>query len=408
MPQEGRCSFFLRPEDLTPAITDAVEALGCTWSYSADRYFDVLPRGASKGNALAALAATGRMARLLPPGMQGNALAGTDVTTRTAAFQPARMGAVPDGQQTLRRTHRQRGGPGRHGLAAQLQSLAGTGHSPQDPTGPSGRAVPPHPLPTAGDVRRSADRRRDPRLAQLPGLGRIPHHDLCRAFPIRPRGQPATVEDRRPPARRRPRRHRGARPRSGPSHPPARWPSGALRRAPGLHQGPGREGRSGRDAARPPSRATRASSRPAGLRPARARHHRLRLDPAGTRTTDRRGQPGLGRGWLEAHRLLASLALLHRGRRQLSCRRRPVGHLLPGRDEPDGQGVRRRTSSGQRLGCAGALPTHRSGGGVGNSRGADGPLLPRRPRRSAGPGTVAHAHRTADTPGRPRPPARPA
>ncbi|AEH10748.1 MULTISPECIES: HAD family hydrolase [Protofrankia] len=55
-PQEGRCSFFLRPEDLTPAIIDAVEALGCSWSYSADRYFDGLPRGASKGNALAALA----------------------------------------------------------------------------------------------------------------------------------------------------------------------------------------------------------------------------------------------------------------------------------------------------------------------------------------------------------------
>ncbi|WP_250285561.1 MULTISPECIES: HAD-IIB family hydrolase [unclassified Frankia] len=56
VPQEGRCSFFLHPGDLTPAITDAVEALGCSWSYSADRYFDVLPRGASKGNALAALA----------------------------------------------------------------------------------------------------------------------------------------------------------------------------------------------------------------------------------------------------------------------------------------------------------------------------------------------------------------
>ncbi|WP_156178708.1 HAD-IIB family hydrolase [Saccharothrix sp. ST-888] len=56
VPQDGRCSFFVRPEDLTPDITEAVEALGCTWVYSADRYFDVLPSGVSKGSALAALA----------------------------------------------------------------------------------------------------------------------------------------------------------------------------------------------------------------------------------------------------------------------------------------------------------------------------------------------------------------
>ncbi|MFE1775150.1 trehalose-6-phosphate synthase [Streptomyces sp. NPDC059008] len=54
--QEGRCSFFLRPEQLSEAITDAVRELGCGWTYSADRYFDVLPARASKGNALALLA----------------------------------------------------------------------------------------------------------------------------------------------------------------------------------------------------------------------------------------------------------------------------------------------------------------------------------------------------------------
>ncbi|MDH6126446.1 HAD-IIB family hydrolase [Kitasatospora sp. GP82] len=54
--QDGRCSFFVRPHDLTSAVTEAVEALGCAWVYSADRYFDVLPRGVSKGTALAALA----------------------------------------------------------------------------------------------------------------------------------------------------------------------------------------------------------------------------------------------------------------------------------------------------------------------------------------------------------------
>jgi trehalose-6-phosphate synthase/hydroxymethylpyrimidine pyrophosphatase-like HAD family hydrolase len=54
--QDGRCSFYLHPEQLTRQITDAVQALGCTWLYSADRYFDVLPPGVSKGSALAALA----------------------------------------------------------------------------------------------------------------------------------------------------------------------------------------------------------------------------------------------------------------------------------------------------------------------------------------------------------------
>ncbi len=54
--QDGRCSFYLRPEQLTREITAAVQALGCTWMYSADRYFDVLPPGVCKGSALVALA----------------------------------------------------------------------------------------------------------------------------------------------------------------------------------------------------------------------------------------------------------------------------------------------------------------------------------------------------------------
>ena len=54
--QDGRCSFYLHPDQLTAEITDAVSALGCRWIYSADRYFDVLPYGASKGSALVALA----------------------------------------------------------------------------------------------------------------------------------------------------------------------------------------------------------------------------------------------------------------------------------------------------------------------------------------------------------------
>jgi trehalose-6-phosphate synthase len=54
--QNGRCSFYLHPDQLTADITDAVAALGCRWIYSAGRYFDVLPHGASKGSALLALA----------------------------------------------------------------------------------------------------------------------------------------------------------------------------------------------------------------------------------------------------------------------------------------------------------------------------------------------------------------
>jgi trehalose-6-phosphate synthase/hydroxymethylpyrimidine pyrophosphatase-like HAD family hydrolase len=54
--QDGRCSFYLPPDQLTTDLTDAVAALGCRWIYSAGRYFDVLPHGASKGSALLALA----------------------------------------------------------------------------------------------------------------------------------------------------------------------------------------------------------------------------------------------------------------------------------------------------------------------------------------------------------------
>lgn len=54
--QDGRCSYYLRPDRLTEQLTDAVRALGCSWIYSGERYFDVLPPGASKGGALRALA----------------------------------------------------------------------------------------------------------------------------------------------------------------------------------------------------------------------------------------------------------------------------------------------------------------------------------------------------------------
>ncbi|MGW7102394.1 trehalose-6-phosphate synthase [Streptomyces sp. NPDC054838] len=52
VPQDGRCSFYLAPEDLTVDLKAAVRALGCSWSYANDRYFDVLPARAGKGQAL--------------------------------------------------------------------------------------------------------------------------------------------------------------------------------------------------------------------------------------------------------------------------------------------------------------------------------------------------------------------
>ncbi|MFF7754950.1 trehalose-6-phosphate synthase [Streptomyces sp. NPDC007971] len=56
--QEGRCSYYLAPERLTPALKAAVAGLGCSWTYSADRYFDVLPLNAGKGAAVRELART--------------------------------------------------------------------------------------------------------------------------------------------------------------------------------------------------------------------------------------------------------------------------------------------------------------------------------------------------------------
>ncbi|MEV0410926.1 trehalose-6-phosphate synthase [Streptomyces sp. NPDC050448] len=50
--QEGRCSYYLAAEHLSDEITTAVEELGCSWTYSADLYFDVLPACAGKGPAL--------------------------------------------------------------------------------------------------------------------------------------------------------------------------------------------------------------------------------------------------------------------------------------------------------------------------------------------------------------------
>ncbi|MFJ7149087.1 trehalose-6-phosphate synthase [Streptomyces sp. NPDC100445] len=54
--QDGRCSYYLDPDDLSGELTEAVEELGCSWSYASGRYFDVLPARADKGRALRLLA----------------------------------------------------------------------------------------------------------------------------------------------------------------------------------------------------------------------------------------------------------------------------------------------------------------------------------------------------------------
>ncbi|MEV5729608.1 HAD family hydrolase [Streptomyces pharetrae] len=61
--QEGRCSFYLAPEDLSDGLIRAVGALGCSWSYASERYFDVLPPRADKGTALRLLAHARRWPR---------------------------------------------------------------------------------------------------------------------------------------------------------------------------------------------------------------------------------------------------------------------------------------------------------------------------------------------------------
>ncbi|MFD8600076.1 HAD-IIB family hydrolase [Kitasatospora sp. NPDC059646] len=54
--QDGRCSYYLEPADLTAELTAAVAGLGLAWVYSGGRFFDVLPPEASKGAAVRALA----------------------------------------------------------------------------------------------------------------------------------------------------------------------------------------------------------------------------------------------------------------------------------------------------------------------------------------------------------------
>ncbi|MFF7590344.1 trehalose-6-phosphate synthase [Kitasatospora purpeofusca] len=126
--QDGRCSFLLSPEQLTRELTDAVRALGCNWLYSADRYFDVLPPGASKGSALRALAAEKDwpMESVLVAGDSLNDLSMYGLGAHGAIVgnaEPALRAAVP-ADRAAHRPDR----PGAAGVLAALQELGWIEH----------------------------------------------------------------------------------------------------------------------------------------------------------------------------------------------------------------------------------------------------------------------------------------
>lgn len=121
--QDGRCSFHLRPGDLTEELTAAVAALGCSWSYSAGRYFDVLPPSASKGAAVEALARAQGWAPsdLLVAGDSLNDLSMYGIGAHGVVVgdaEPALLRAVAADEKV----HRP-GGAGAAGILAALQKL---------------------------------------------------------------------------------------------------------------------------------------------------------------------------------------------------------------------------------------------------------------------------------------------
>ncbi|MFG3114747.1 trehalose-6-phosphate synthase [Streptomyces sp. NPDC048197] len=122
--QEGRCSFFLRPGRLTDDITAAVRELGCGWTYSAGRYFDVLPAPASKGRALALLA------RKLQWSMQSVLVAGDSLNDLSLFELGAHGVLMSEAEPALRKRIADRAEvyrPDRAGAAGILAALEGLG-----------------------------------------------------------------------------------------------------------------------------------------------------------------------------------------------------------------------------------------------------------------------------------------
>lgn len=55
VPQERRCSYLCKETDINEDIKQVVVELKCDWLFSADRYFDILPKGINKGRTLTEL-----------------------------------------------------------------------------------------------------------------------------------------------------------------------------------------------------------------------------------------------------------------------------------------------------------------------------------------------------------------
>ncbi|MFF4607249.1 HAD-IIB family hydrolase [Streptomyces sp. NPDC001339] len=118
--QAGRCSFYLSPQHLTEHLTAAVEDLGCSWTYSADRYFDVLPPQAGKGPAVQQLARKLQWPScgILVAGDSLNDLSMFRLGTHGVIVgnaEPALYAQVPVEARVFR--------PARHGAAAILSAL---------------------------------------------------------------------------------------------------------------------------------------------------------------------------------------------------------------------------------------------------------------------------------------------
>ncbi|MER5352352.1 HAD-IIB family hydrolase [Kitasatospora sp. NPDC002551] len=140
--QDGRCSYHLTPGHLTGELTAAVEALGCAWVYSGERYFDVLPPRASKGNAVRALAGKHgwRPEEVLVAGDSLNDLSLYHLDAHAVVVggaEPALLAALAGD----RRVHRP-GLPGAAAIHAALETLGwlAPDPAPEQPPSPAGAA----------------------------------------------------------------------------------------------------------------------------------------------------------------------------------------------------------------------------------------------------------------------------